>query len=186
VFREAVRRRALVGEETTACTLYLILTSRLLDKQVSAALKGHTSSGKSWVVERVAEFFPPEAALEMTAMSERALVYMPEDFAHRTLIVYEAVALREGIAENLTAYFVRSLLSEGRIRYPVTLRDEHGSWTTKTIVKEGPTNLVITTTKTRVHDENETRLLSFSTDDSRDQTRRVMAELAAEARTTWT
>ena len=83
----------------------------------------------------------------MTAMCERALVYSTEEYAHRTLVLYEAAALREGIEDNLTAYFVRSLLSEGRIEYPVTVRDKDGSFTTKTIVKEGPTNLIVTTTK---------------------------------------
>ena len=61
---------------------------------------------------------------------------------------------------------MRSLLSEGRIDYQVTVRDKDGGFTTKTIVKEGPTNLIFTTTKTRVHAENETRILSLSTDDS--------------------
>ena len=83
-FRDAIRKRGVVGEETTACFLYLVVTSRLLDKQVSAAIKGHSSSGKSFTTERTVEFFPPEAVLEMTAMSEKALVYMKEDYAHRT------------------------------------------------------------------------------------------------------
>jgi hypothetical protein len=175
-----IRARGLVGEERLAQTLYLILTSRLLDKQVSAAVKGHSASGKSYTVETVARFFPPEAYLEFTAMSERALVYSTEDYAHRTLIVYEVTALREGVEDNMTSYFVRSLLSEGRIKYPVTVRAKDGGFTTKTITKEGPTNLIFTTTKTKVHAENETRILSLSTDDSRAQTARVLAELADE------
>ena len=44
-----------------------------------------------------------------------------------------------------------------------------------------PTNLIFTTTKTRVHAENETRILSLSTDDSREQTARVLLELADES-----
>jgi len=42
-------------------------------------------------------------------MSEKALVYMKEDFAHRTLVLYEAVALREErekTESNQTAYIV--------------------------------------------------------------------------------
>jgi Domain of unknown function (DUF3854) len=179
-FKVAVRGCGVVGEEATAATLYLLITSRLLDKPVSAAVKGHSSSGKSFTTEATVRFFPPEAVIEMTAMSERALVYSKEDYQHRTLVLYEAVALREGNDDNLTSYFVRSLLSEGRIEYPVTVRDGDGGFTTKTIVKNGPTNLVITTTKTRVHAENETRLLSLSTDDSTEQTRRVLLALADE------
>jgi hypothetical protein len=180
-FAEEVQHRGLVGEEHIARTLYLVLTSRLLDKQVSAGVKGHSASGKSYTVETVARFFPPEAYLEFTAMSERALVYSAEEYAHRTLIVYEITALREGVEDDMTSYFVRSLLSEGRIDYEVTVRDKEGGFTTKKIVKEGPTNLIFTTTKTRVHAENETRILSLATDDSREQTARVLLELAAES-----
>jgi hypothetical protein len=179
---DEVRTRGLVGEERIAQTLYLVLTSRLLDKQVSAGVKGHSASGKSYTVETVAKFFPPESYLEFTAMSERALVYSPEEYSHRTLIVYEVVALREGVEDDMTSYFVRSLLSEGRINYPVTVRDQDGGFTTKTIIKEGPTNIIFTTTKTRVHAENETRILSLATDDSREQTARVLRELADEGR----
>jgi hypothetical protein len=178
---DEVQHRGLVGEEQLARTLYLVLTSRLLDKQVSAGVKGHSASGKSYTVETVARFFPPEAYLEFTAMSERALVYSAEEYAHRTLIVYEVTALREGVEDDMTSYFVRSLLSEGRIDYEVTVRDKEGGFTTKKIVKEGPTNLIFTTTKTRVHAENETRILSLATDDSREQTARVLLELAAES-----
>jgi hypothetical protein len=179
-FKVAIRRRGVVGEETTAATVYLALTSRVTRKPVSIAVKGHSASGKSFTVETVTEFFPPAAFIEMTGMSERALVYMRDDYRHRTIVLYEADALREGTKDNLTSYFVRSLLSEGRIEYRVTVRDKDGNWTSKTIVKEGPTNIVFTTTRTRVHEENETRLLSLSTDDSREQTRRVFLELVNE------
>ena len=176
-----VQSRGLVGEEKLAQTLYLVFTSRLLDKQVSAGVKGHSASGKSYTVETVTRFFPPEAYLEFTGMSEHALVYSTEKYAHRTLVVYEVTALREGVEDDMTSYFVRSLLSEGRIDYEVTVRDKDGGFTTKKIVKEGPTNLVFTTTKTRVHAENETRILSLATDDSRAQTARVLLELANES-----
>jgi hypothetical protein len=179
-FKVAVGKLGVVGEKTTAATAYLTLTSRLLDKQASLAVKGHSASGKSFTVEQTVRFFPREAVIVMTAMSQRALVYSTEEYAHRTLVVYEATALREGVEEDLTSYFIRSLLSEGRIEYPVTVRDKDGNFTTRTIIKEGPTNLVITTTKTEIHAENETRVLSITTDDSRDQTKRVFAALADE------
>jgi hypothetical protein len=177
-----VQSRGLVGEERLAKTLYLVLTSRLLDNQVSAGVKGHSASGKSYTVETVTRFFPDEAYLEFTAMSERALIYSAETYTHRTLVVYEITALREGVEDDMTSYFVRSLLSEGRIDYEVTVRDRDGGFTTRKITKEGPTNLIFTTTKTRVHAENETRILSLATDDSREQTARVLLELADETK----
>jgi hypothetical protein len=177
---EEVQSRGLVGEEKLAKTTYLMLTSRLLDKQVSAAVKGHSSSGKSYTVEAVTKFFPPEAFLEFTAMSEKALVYSSEEYAHRTIVIYEVTAMREGVEDDMTAYLIRSLLSEGRIVYDVTVRDPNGGFTTQKITKEGPTNLIFTTTKTRVHAENETRVLSLTTNDSTDQTAQVLLAIADE------
>ena len=115
----AARRCGLVGERATAQLLYLAITTRLFDKPVSVGVKGHSSSGKSYVVQVTCRFFPKRAVIEMTAMSQRALVYSKENYRHRTLVLYEVVALREGVEDDLTSYFVRSLLSEGRISYAV-------------------------------------------------------------------
>lgn len=180
-FVEEIHGCGVVGEDRTAKLVYLGITSRLLDEPVSEAIKGLSSSGKSHVVDQTIRFFPETAYIEMTAMSERALIYEERDFAHRTIVLFEAVALREQrekTESNLTAYFVRSLLSEGRIRYPVTVRKKDGGHVTKVIEKNGPTNLILSTTATSLHGENETRMISLPTNDSTEQTRAVLVETA--------
>ena len=175
--------RGLVGENRAAKLLYLAFTSRLLAEPVNAVVKGLSSSGKSYTIECVAALLPPEAVYTMTAMSERALIYLDEPLAHRTLILYEAAALREGrekAEDNQTAYIVRSLLSEGRIEYPVVIRGDDGQFRTETKVIPGPTNLVTSTTSVSLHGENETRMLSVPSNDSKAQTRAVMLESSGE------
>ena len=180
-FEKEVQACGVVGEVRCAKLIYLMATSRLLDEPISGIVKGLSGSGKSYTTEKTLKFFPREALIIMTAMSERALIYMKEEFSHRTLVIYEASALKEQKEKsesNLTAYFVRSLLSEGRIEYPVTVRDKEQGWVTKTIVKEGPTNVILTTTATELHGENETRMLSIPTNDSQEQTKAIMQKLA--------
>jgi hypothetical protein len=180
-FAVAVASCGLVGERDSAALLYLAITSRLLDSPVSVGVKGHSASGKSYTVKTVTRFFPPSAVFELTGMSEKALVYSAEDFKHRHLVLYEADALREGDNEDHTAYYVRSLLSEGQIRYDVTIRDpKDGGFTTRHIEKDGPTGLIFTTTKAHIHAENETRSLSITSDDSTRQTEEVLRSLADE------
>ena len=147
--------------------------SRSGSRAIRRAARAHT-------LDRVLEFFPDEAVIKFTGMSERALVYRDDDYQHRTLVIYEVTGLQEGKEDNLAAYFVRSLLSEGRLEYDVTIRGEGGQYTTQRIVKEGPTNLIFTTTRTKVHAENETRVLSLNTDDSTEQTKNVLAALVKE------
>jgi hypothetical protein len=118
----------------------------------------------------------------MTAMSAHALTYMRESFAHRTLVLYEATALREGREKNegnQTAMFIRTLLSEGRLVYPTVQKDKHGNLVTIVMEKEGPTNFLVTTTATSLHGENETRMLSLAADDSKKQTSAVLKAIAS-------
>jgi 5S rRNA maturation endonuclease (ribonuclease M5) len=173
-----------VGERPVVATTYLTITGRLLDKGPSLAVKGHSASGKSYAVQTIVGLFPPEAVCEWTGMSERALVYSREEYAHRTIVLYEAAALRERAEKNdgnQTAYLMRSLLSEGQLVYEVTVKAKDGGFVTKKITKKGPTNLVVTTTAVRLHPENETRLLSMTTDDSQAQTKAVLRALADES-----
>ena len=112
---EALLSQGVAGEARVAKLLYLVVTTRLLQKPVSAIVKGPSSAGKSFLVEEVLKFFPDTAYYALSAMSERALAYSEEPLVHRVLVLYEATALNS----ELGAYLIRSLLSEGRVRYEV-------------------------------------------------------------------
>src|SRR5206468_1582008 len=108
----------------------------------------------SFLVETVTSFFPADAFYELTAMSEHALAYGTEPLSHRFLILYEAA----GLEGDFATYLVRSLLSEGRLRYETVEKTANGL-EPRLIEREGPTGLITTTTKVALHPENETRLL---------------------------
>jgi hypothetical protein len=163
-----------VGEQRAAKLLYLVATSRLLDTIVSAVVKGPSAAGKSAVVERVLTFFPDEAYYPLSGMSERALAYSEEPLKHRMFVVYEAA----GLTGDWASYLMRSLLSEGRIRYEVAEATNEGV-KVRMIEREGPTGLIVTTTAVSLHAENETRLISIPVDDSAEQTKRVMLAIAS-------
>jgi hypothetical protein len=109
-------------------------------------------------------------------MSERALAYSEEPIKHRFLVVYEAA----GMSGEFATYLMRSLLSEGKLRYETLEKTSEGI-RPRLIEREGPTGLIVTTTAVKLHPENETRLLSLTVTDTQDQTRAVMAALAEEA-----
>ena len=80
---------------------------------------------------------------------------------------------------DLTVYFVKSLLSEGRLHYETVEKTSEGM-KPRLIEREGPTGLIITTTAVKLHPENESRLLSLTVTDTQEQTRVVMVALAEE------
>ena len=106
-------------------------------------------------------------------MSDRALAYSAEPLRHRHLVIYEAA----GMASDFATYLIRSLLSEGRLRYETVEKTDEGL-VPRLIEKEGPTGLIVTTTSVRLHPENETRLLSITITDSSEQTAAVFQALA--------
>jgi hypothetical protein len=168
-----LERCRLVGEIDNAKLLYLAMTSRLLEKIVSVVVKGPSSGGKSHVVKLVASFFPESAFCRFTAMSERTLLYTEEPLSHRHLILSEAA----GIGGDLQEYIIRTLLSEGFLEYEFVEKTPEGMRPRK-IRKDGPTGFITTTTRDRLHDENETRYLSLTVMDTREQTRQVFKALA--------
>lgn len=161
-FRATLAHAGLVGEDRNASVLYLALTSRLLPKPVSIAYKGPSSGGKSYAVERVLAHFPHDARVAITSMSEKALIFMDDDLRHKHLVIAEA----EGAGGEFQEYLIRSLLSEGRLEHRMAEKAE-GAIVGRHVVKEGPTGLIITTTRVSLHPENETRLISLSANDTR-------------------
>jgi len=174
-FAAELAQSGVAGEVSIVKLLYLAVTSRLLARPVSIALKGPSSGGKSHVVERVLSFVPESAYYALTAMSERTLAYSEEPIKHRFLVIYEAA----GMSGEFATYLMRSLLSEGRVRYETVEKTSEGM-KPRLIEREGPTGLIVTTTAVKLHPENETRLLSLTVTDTQDQTRAVMAALADE------
>jgi hypothetical protein len=161
------------GEDRVGRVLYLVVTSRLLARPCSVAVKGPSAGGKSFIVEQVLRLFPDTAYYALTAMSERALAYDTEPLVHRMLVLYEAA----GISGETASYLMRSLLSEGRISY-VTVVKVKSELQNRCITREGPTGLITTTTRVSLHPENETRLLSMTVTDSSAQTRAIMLATA--------
>jgi hypothetical protein len=70
---------------------------------------------------------------------------------HRFLVLYEAAGLKSDFA----SYLIRSLLSEGRVRYSTVEKTPNGL-EPRLIEREGPTGLIVTTTAVALHPENET------------------------------
>jgi hypothetical protein len=172
----ALHRRGVAGEDRFVKVAYLCLTSRVLKRPVSLAAKGPSAAGKSFVVQEVIEFFPPSAYYALSSMSEHALAYSVEPLSHRFLVLYE----QAGLESEFASYLMRSLLSEGCVRYETVEAIKGKGMVPRLIVREGPTGLVVTTTAVNLHPENETRLLSVSANDTRQQTAAVIRILAAD------
>lgn len=168
-FASEVLRTGVVGEASIIKLIFLVVVTRLFERVVNLALKGPSAGGKSFLLETVLRYFPPPAYYTLSGMSEHALVYDDAPLVHRMLVVYEA----QGFAGDLQTYLIRSLLSEGRIRYLTVVKGKKGP-EKRLIDRPGPTGLLTTTTAVHLHPENETRLISATVSDTPAQTKAIM------------
>lgn len=173
-FEKELHGCTFAGDIKQAKLLFLTLHTRFSDQPVSVVVKGPSSGGKSFLVNTILKFLPPTAYEALTGMSEKALVYWDADLQHKYLFVQEA----SGLQNPQGNWLLRSLLSEGQLRYTVTVK-VGDKYATEEITQKGPTGLLLTTTANTLHFEDETRMLSLTVDDSSEHTRRVILEQAA-------
>jgi len=173
-----IRMRGVAREHELTAMIYLIGTSRLLDRPLAGIVQGPTASGKSYIVERVGELFPPEAVIRATQMTPQALYHLPPgSLVHRFIVAGE----RSRIDSDETAEATRALrqmISAGRLTKLMPVKKD-GEIVTLRIEQDGPIAYVETTTLTRIFEEDLNRCILIQTDEQPEQTRRILKTLAA-------
>lgn len=163
----------LVGEREAAATLALVMVSRKSDDPLHAAVKGASSAGKSQVVKRVVGLFPPEDVIDVTSMTPQALMYLPADLDGKVVTIAE----QEG-AER-AQYSMRVAMSERTLHLwvPEKQRKEgdDGQGRIETVRRDisCSSSFITTTTRPRLFEDNETRVIEILLDESKEQTERV-------------
>jgi len=171
--RDLMMARGYAGDGRHVQLLYAIVTSRLLQRPMCAFIKAPSSSGKSWLLNRMLELFPDEAYELKSGITPKAIAYGTSDLRHRALVIQEASGL-QGKEGNL---LVRTLISEGQIRWEAAAVAGKRI-RTREVVRPGPIAFVMTTTHERLHREDETRALSIELEDDREHTQRVLGSIA--------
>jgi len=172
-----IAKAGLVGERRNALATWIMGTSRLRDKPLNEIIKGHSSSGKNHLARTVLKFFPADAVVTASSLSERAMNYIGKNaLSHKIFYVDEL----NSVDKNHPA---RQLISEGRVIHRVTAK-EHGQWTTLEKVTEGPVACITTTTATALAIDDESRNFSLWIDERYEQTKAISKALVATDRET--
>ncbi len=163
-----------VGEEENKRVGYLASVSRKLDDPLSVLVVSRSAAGKSTLAEAVASLCPPEDLLRYTRLTAQTLYYQkPDALTHKLVLVEEA----EGVED--AAYALRILQSARKL----SLSTAAGKGDARTREVKGPVALFVTTTRTDLDEETAGRFLPLSVDESREQTRAILAaQREAEAR----
>jgi hypothetical protein len=165
------------GERELVATVYLTGVSRLLPQPLAVIVQGPTSSGKSYVIDKVASLFPPEAAIHATQLTPQALFYLkPGSLAHRFVVVGERRRLQDDESADATRA-LREMLSEGRLSKMLPIK-VGGRMETALVQQDGPIAYVESTSVSQVFPEDANRCVLLTTDERPEQTRRILDTLA--------
>lgn len=168
------------GDEHVALGVFLIGTSRLLDRPLAGIARGASSSGKSYIIDTTGKMFPPEVKLLAHHISAKALYYLPDDaLVHRFVVGGERARRHDDEAADATKP-LREMISDGVLRAAVT-EIVDGRPQTFTYEKPGPIAYIESTSAATIFSEDANRCLIFHVDESESQTRQIISAAARSA-----
>jgi DNA primase len=161
------------GERLLALTVYLTGTSRLLSQPLAVIVQGPSSSGKSYVIEKVAELFPEEAVLVATDLTPNALYYLPPGELEHRFVVSGERSRRHGDESAQATKALREMISSGRLVKVVSISDAEGPRSER-IEQPGPIAYAESTTAPELFEEDANRCLVLQPDERPEQTRLIL------------
>lgn len=175
---DAIKMLGVAGESENALIVYLVAFSCKGDDPLSLVIKGESSIGKSYLAGSVLKLIPEDEYRDLTDATAQSFYYVEDNyFAHKLVVIFEIHG------QEKSDYTLRSLQSEGKLKIQTTIKDaDTGRFTVEVREVPGPIGYVTTTTRPRIHPENETRLLSIYPDESMDQTYRTFTVTDAKYR----
>jgi hypothetical protein len=177
---EDIKRQGVVGERRNALTIYIAGVSAQLPKPLSIIARGSSSSGKSYMISRIADLFPPEVVLNATSLTTNALYYFPPgSLRHRFVVAGERSRAEDDNAAEATRA-LREMIEAGRLTKAVPMK-QNDRIVTEVIEQQGPIAFIESTTLGNIFTEDANRCLMISTDECEDQTRRILEATAAVA-----
>ena len=164
-----IGKSGVTGEELNRLLMYIIFTSRLLERPLHVISLGNSGTGKTYLQEKIAELFPKHEKVELTSSTDNAFYYFDkQELVHKIVIVEDM----DGVGHIL--YTLRELQSKKKISRTVPLKDSKGNLKTIRIEVEGPICLAGTTTQERLYEDNADRCLLIYLDNSATQQARIM------------
>lgn len=179
-----IEQIGIAGEKELCRQLYIIMSSRNLEKPLSGIIFGASASGKSYLIETISKMMPPEAVLQAHDITDEALYYLESGALKNRIVIagerIEDKRSKRGKAEDNTKA-LREILASGKLSKLVTTKDKDGRPVTTHIEQPGPIVYLESTTSTGIHDEDATRLLPLVTDESARQTQIIIDAMKTKA-----
>jgi energy-coupling factor transporter ATP-binding protein EcfA2 len=160
----------IVGEESVRTTAFVIGTSYKMPKQLHAIVQGESGSGKTHLINTVADCLPTEDVKRYTRITERALQNMEEKELINKCVIFQDL---DGLGYE-AQFALRELQSAGIFESSVASKDIYGNSKTISKIVHAKMSSLSATTKGELYYDNMTRSVILGVDESEAQTQRIL------------
>ena len=188
---EALRQLDLVGETRNALSTFFDILSAKTSWPINRRWSGRSGMGKTTIIMKVADLFPPEMIMALVGATKKTLWYHPdaeevEDNTREVNLEGKVIILLEESESEEFLDEIKPLLSHDRYELEYSFVEKVGgvNVTRKMRVRGWPAYIGITT-QAELREEQQTRALLGTPDYGRDKYRAVIAADAEKAAAPW-
>ena len=165
-----IGKAGIVGENESRMLLFLIVISYINKQPLHALVQGSSGSGKTHIINRIADLMPPEDVLRFTRITESSLYNWGEFELFGKVLVIEDL---DGLKED-ALYALREFISNQVLRSSVTIKDKKGNNRSQHKIVKGQFSSLSATTKGETYEDNMSRSFLLAVDESKEQTARII------------
>ena len=167
---EYLNLSGIVGEEQNRLIMYIIFTTRLMNRPLHAVSIGSSGAGKSHLQEKVAECIPIEDIISNTSLTGTALYYYEINELVHKLLLFEDL---DGLSKDALLAW-RELMSKLFISRSLPNKNSSGKSKTEKLIVNGPACTGGCTTNEALYEDNANRCFYIYIDESKTQDKKVM------------
>jgi len=165
-----IGKSGIVGENESRMLLFLIVISYMNKQPLHALVQGSSGSGKTHIINRIADLMPPEDVLRFTRITESSLYNWGEFDLFGKVVVIEDL---DGLKED-ALYALREFISNQVLRSSVTIKDKKGNNRSQHKIVKGQFSSLSATTKGETYEDNMNRSFLLAVDESKEQTQKIV------------
>jgi DNA primase len=163
-----LEKAGIVGEEELRKLVWVVASSYKFEP-LHCILQGVTGSGKSHVLNTIAECCPQEDVLSLSHITAKSLHnYGPDALMYKLMVIQDV----DGIEAKSVIYAIRELQTSGCLRSSTTMKDRFGNVNGAIKTVNGHFASLMATTKGAIYEDNESRSLVCGVNDQNEEARK--------------
>jgi DNA primase len=160
----------IVGEEDNRLLQLVTATTYKMNYNLHILYQGSSGSGKTHTIKQIASLMPPQDVIYLTRVTDSSLYnYKGGEFMFKLVIFEDMDGLKE---DALLA--VREMISNKKLSSSTSVKDKRGNSDGKIKEVEVSFASLSATTKGELYEDNMSRIIVLSVDESKEQTKRII------------